>query len=618
MNALAAVLAAFLAAGAEAPSTVAAVSGYGGMAAGLDASGGLIALHWPGPGGPNQIRASHSESETGDPVTGTWSIELDGTSRRAGESEASVKQQYALTEKGKIITTSEWPDGVIARQISEVHSDRDVFITAIEVRGAFARPRLTWRAEFAPATRHVPELAEAGDALDATRGFAAFSDPATGRIWFFRPEGASATDWARAREFVRDGASVEAWSDFDDGVWIGIGAAGASNVQVAPVGVAGEASEAVLTATAGRSTATIEPTVEERDGVYRAWVAIGIGETFAAVTGLLDVTDKLPWSLQHESPRVSPGDTEAAQQLILLEYLRVLSSTHDVRTRYTVRGLGSTPPLARNWPRDGALVAWMYFEIGERDEGRLSVEAYLDLIRTQEKPRRPIGSMPESVYTSGELASPHFVIDDRGPARVLWVADRFARGLKDVDRRGWVQRHWEAIEAATGFLCAWSDPRRGAPLYSADPVGLADGVTQDRLFAAYAGISAGIRLAEHAGEMVPEPWRNRQDRLRELIEWVIAEPGRWVPGASLLLDTDGIAPESLDRLHRACIQPIHGELDREAKARLLLQRAILGRSGRNDAGLQDEIRAFADNAGAVPDSLIAAEIILATLLHETS
>jgi len=615
---------------------VAAISGNGSLTAGLDASGALTSLRWPGPGGPDQLRPADANRHE-LPLWyggGRWAFEIDGKWYWQSDPRAVVHQTYVFPGSTIIETTIEWPDvGLAVRQRAGVLPETDVFVSAIEINKTPVQPRVIWVGDLSPSTHQLPEAA---GSLDVLHGFAAVrNDGFRGRSWSFRPNNPSSADWARAHSLAAANTTTSEWDQFGDGVWLGIGGTVPARIRGWLWGGASFASsmdmvndvlelnDPMPSAVVGRSIALFD----FRE-TARMWITIGVGGNLNEAKRALSRDTRY----SHDLRNVAPADTDTtfiAQAVKLSEqshvqvlpHLAILNTLRDPKSGFTVRGLSADPPLARDWPRDGALVAWALYESGDHEAEERSIEAYLSLILTEEKPRRPYGSMPESVYTNGELASPHFVIDDRGPARVLWVAERMLASRGPNARAAWVQSHWKAIEAAAEFLSTWADARRGAPLYAKDPVGLADAETQDRLFAHFAGISAAIRLAGIAAKEVPQAWRVRRDQLQALCEWVLEEPGLWMSGGSLLLETQGISETTLASCAESCSRRLAtlATSDREAAARLLLQISILkGEIGERafEAALA-RLRVPNDGILAAPDSLVSAEILLAILLRGT-
>jgi hypothetical protein len=220
--------------------------------------------------------------------------------------------------------------------------------------------------------------------------------------------------------------------------------------------------------------------------------------------------------------------------------------------------------------------------------------------------------MPESVHASGEMASLHFVIDDRAPARVLWAAARILGAMGPKEQAAWVQKNWKAIHAAAEFLSTWADARRGTPLYAEDPVGLSDALTQDRLFAQFAGMLGAIRLAEAGKQMVPEAWRNCAAQLGALVQEVVSSPERWHSGEALILESEGLPDAVIAAAYDATLAKLREAAPRSADvdAGLIFQAGVLaGKLGKT----QDEIigsvaRRIAPNSGA--DSAVAARVLL--------
>lgn len=612
---------------------VSAISGHGGITAGLDQSGALSVLRWPGPGGPDQLRQALSKGDSSSTTSiggGRWGMQVNGRWFWLGDPVARTRQGCTAPGSAVVETTVDWVEARLSvRQRAGVLPGSDVFVSAIEIGGAASAPRVVWIADFAPATRQIAEIPASDKVLDALNGFAAFADREAGRLWSFRPKKPGRDEWARARSLVEDHAGPGAWSAFADGAWIGV-AAGARVSNLAAASSSRELLGAIEggatmpAAVVGPSSVAIEPTVEIVGSGYRAWIALAIGPDIETGSKSLDETagqaatffDAVPGPA---APPAAIASFDTGGRARAMQHWATLLTLRDPKSGFTVRGLSVEPPLARDWPRVGALVAWAFFEAGEHEAAEKSIEAYLGLVRTDDRPRKPFGSMPESVYTNGELASPHFVVDDRGPARTLWVADRIVRARGSEARSAWVQRYWNAIEAAAEFLSTWADSRRGAPLYSDDPVGLGDAETQDRLFAAYAGMSAAIRLAEYAGRDVPESWRVRRGQLQALTEWILKEPGKWVPGVSLLLETEGISESVLGQLAKECSRQIGSQpgLDGEKLARLILQSAILQGAKSNAEGLEAALGRIAGEGVGTPnspDALISAEILLALRL----
>lgn len=610
---------------------VTAISGEGGLTAGFDASGVLTALRWPNPGGANMIRGTSDTESIGG---GRWGIEVNGAWRWFGDRTARSRQDYAAPESDVIVTTVEWPDGVIVRQRAAVVPEHDVFVSGVEVTGARSEPRVVWIAEFAPTTRQVPEAGGWVEAFDASRRFAAFTDRENGQIWNFRPSNPGKEDWTVARELSSAGEPVEKWTKFDDGVWIALSSGGpmrsaAVTGSVRELVGAIDSRATVFNSIVGLAVSAIEPGVEKKDGVHRAWVAIRIGESYPLTTELpsdIDVWSVLDDTEQSaELPNVIGGLAPAVVPYAARHWM-TLRALHDAESGFTVRSLSE----AQDWPREGALAAWALEYMDEHAPTTVRLDAYTQQIRMDDRPRQPFGSMPESLYTSGTIASPHFVVDDRAPGYVLGMAKWILHDRLTIDAyQQWVKGDWPVIEAAGEFLSTWADARRGAPLWCDDPIELSDAKTQDRLFAAYAGISAAIRLAQNVQEPVPDAWRARQDQLRELVEWVLTTPGKWQVGDALALELEGLSIGTLLQLHESTVQRLENPIGLSARqlASLLFQATLLHNhapehfSHPSDRVILDVLARIGDTTSvgyAGPDSFVSAQVLLALVLRQAS
>ncbi len=605
---------------------VAAISGHGGLTAGLDASGVLTVLRWPNPGGANMIRTATDADSVGG---GRWGIEINGAWRWIGDPAARVQQEW--TGFSVFETTTDWPDGVSILQISGVVPGHDIFFSSIAISGARTKPRAVWIAEFAPTMRQVPELAAWEEAFNATRGFAAFVGKGRQRIWNFRPAQLSAKDWSEARKLTGIATTTDTWTEFGDGVWIALSsyertesAAVTASIREAVGAISNRAS--MLNSVVGSAVSAIEPVVQGESSSYGAAIYIRVAESHK------DSAASLPVNLfsrseeqTREWPHLIQGILPAEITKYAARHWLTLRALQDNDSGLSVRGIASRPAQAMVWPKEAAIVDWAKMLLDDSQTAEAQLEVYLKLIRTDDRPRKPYGSMPESVYTSGEIASPHFVVDDRAVALTLWA---IVQAKMPIDTRAaWLKEHWPEIEAAGEFLSTWADARRGAPLWCDDPIELSDAETQDRLFSAYAGMNAAITLATWAEQPVPAAWISRRDQLHDLIEWVLTTPGKWIPGESIMLELTPLSSDLIQRLYEDTTRRLENPIGLTARplAALLLQSSLLHA---RDAGIAplpaervvvDVLTRLGDPnhpAYAGVDSLVSAEVLAALRLRQ--
>jgi hypothetical protein len=216
------------------------------------------------------------------------------------------------------------------------------------------------------------------------------------------------------------------------------------------------------------------------------------------------------------------------------------------------------------------------------------LDRYLGSVRMSDSAGQPYGSLAESFYANGEPASPRFIVDDRGPARLLFAAERYVMSLPDDQRRAWITRHADRIRAAAEFLTGWADRRRGAPLWCADPVGLSDAVSQSRVFDQYAGVSAAIRVFRAIGQDVPETWTQRRETLGGLADWILTtRSAAWSPARALVLEFRDLPGPSHEALSAQTLAALGAGRDHDyeqgamvaAQAVLLIEAADPGVEG---------------------------------------
>jgi len=484
------------------------IIGYGGLTVGVEGDGTVSVLRWPGPGSPNQLSGRGGD---GGRRGGRWEVFVDGAWRATG---AASREGFG----GMLRTKTTVPETSLqVTQVDFVVPERSLFVSRLEMTGSNDAPRIRWVGGFSPATRHVPQLPVGGSPLDVARDFAAFVDGDT--VWHFRPEDLSMTAWARAERFAATGATPEQWASFDRGVWIAA-EAGPGN-RAAGFGTGRVRAGGLSESAVGDVYSVIEPIVGSERGVHTAWVVVSLGGTMAAARenlppaevdpiGLFDERYTMPEVVRVRN-RLEGFDGRAVERLATTLFQR-----WDRATGRFVRNAAGDPKPARDYPRYGAWIAVSLDALGFKGLARARIAAYLDAIRLTDGPRRPYGSMPESFYTDGVEGSPYFVVDVQATARVLWAADRIARGMTPEKRRVFLRTHREAIAAGAEFLVAWRDPRSGVPLWSPDPVAYADAATRQRIFDAFAGISGAIRMMEAVGTAAPEAWEQRRVALRAL------------------------------------------------------------------------------------------------------
>ncbi|HEX72381.1 MAG TPA: hypothetical protein ENN65_03595, partial [Candidatus Hydrogenedentes bacterium] len=237
--------------------TVAAVSGNGGLTVGADATGGIAAVSWPSPGYYEQ---------TGATCLTLFGRDVASARRGCLWAVRSEDRTTWLTEAPWRLASQKWPEpgipivearfvmdhapGAEAVQTWFVHPALDVLTIRLDLRGIAEPFDLFWFQRLEPCARLLPELPVAGALFPALRGFAAFADTNGARLGHFRPHDPGSATWVQAEELAVPGASVGDWARFDEGVWIGT--ASVNPVTAFHVGRAGAPEAAMQGIEAGR------------------------------------------------------------------------------------------------------------------------------------------------------------------------------------------------------------------------------------------------------------------------------------------------------------------------------------------------------------------------------
>lgn len=553
------VAAAFVVCAAVSAEAPVAIGGFGGLTIGMDRHGVLSVCRWPGPGSPDQLTYAtdiSTRADAGPPNGAEWGMNLGEEWMWLSEPGWSTFQGYAERSDAIMETVAGRPDNNVSVRVETfVLPGGDAFVSSFTLRGAIEAPRVAWRANFTPTTRHIPELPVGDWALDELNDFAAFVDRGGPMVWHFRPSAPGRDAWDRAEAAAAAPVTLGAWDEFHEGVWIAI-TGGPEVVQLGcasdddPLVPPDRAQAALPVAAIGQTHSLIELTPEKAGESYHAWIMVGFGanrgQAYAELAPLRDrsVEELAARTLQRARSAGLPnfGDLSEDMKLYAARHRRSLVACRDRECERVVRSPSVSPALARDWPRYGAWIAHAFASSGDTTSARRQLARYLEAIQMEEREGRPFGSMPESFYTTGELASPHFIVDDRAVGRTLWATGNLMDAIDTQTARNFTRRYWPQIAAGADFLVAWADQRRGAPLWCEDPLQFADSVTQERIFDAYAGMAAAIRLASVADRAVPEPWRRRRNVLRELVEEVLTAPtADWSPGAPVLYEWEGLS-----------------------------------------------------------------------------
>ncbi len=602
------------------PRDLAMVSGFGRLTVGVNGRGRISLCKWPTPGYDDQLtyrtRTPDAPALGVEPGDGLlWGIRLDGELVWMNDPRWEIYQHYDAPSNSIMVTEARWPDSpVVVTQRVSVLPLRDVFVTELAVSGLALRPQVYWYANFTPCTRHIPEIPAADSLLDDLNDFAAFSDPDEGLVVHFRPEKPSRADWERAMGLAEAVAGTDEWRTFNDGVWMGYrGGEGLQAVHcgsgdVTPSQAVGFLPDAEgPRASASGQTYSVAEVIPKREGdLYMASILAGFGKNYQELRGLLDdVAGASPGRLFHEIALFQGGVTESTEYpgalgYRALEYMWraqvIVHAARDAGTGSFVRSPAIQPPLARDWPKHGAWIVYAMDLSGDLDIAEMQLRFYLNNIRTEYARGKPIGSLPASMYTDGVEASPHFIVDDEAVAWLLWALKEHSAFLPEARRAEFLELIWERVALCADFLADWKDSRRGAPLWSADPINLRDTKTRERLFAAKLGLDSAIGIAEEIERTPPKLWTDRQGHVDNLVRGIVLDQkNQWAVGEPLPMFLDELAEMDEQVLDVAVDRRLQAlsELSGYEAARAYAQAAMLWRG---QVGKLEKLKPYASMA----------------------
>ncbi len=537
---------------------LAMISGMGGLTVGVNGRGCVSLCKWPSPGYDDQLHyRTRIEDEVASQVEAgqglLWGLRIEGEIVWMNDPRWTIRQRYNAPTDTVMVTESTWPGSkIVVTQRVAVLPMTDTFVSALELVGFESAPGVYWYANFAPCTRHIPELPIADWMLDAANDFAAFTDYDKQIVVHFRPDALGKEDWETAKRLVESSARPDEWEAFGEGVWIGYQAFGGFQAASCGTGIETPSAAAArlshlngsASAATGQCHSIVELTPRSLEDSYHASVTVAFGDTAGEMRDALgSVADAEAASLLQaaaaahtDSLRLVPTPTTQNPEIAkyLSRALLTLLASRDSETGSVVRSPAVQPPLARDWPRNGAWVIFALDLAGAHDVAEKHLNFYLERVRTDYARGKPMGSLAASTYTDGMESSPHLVVDDQAVSWLLWALNEHLRLMPSPESKNYLTSHWENISLCADFIAQWKDNRRGAPLWSKDPITLRDLATQESLFATKLGLDSVIAIAEES-ERPPDPlWVERQLQVDTLIRGLLLE-GRmtWEAARSL-------------------------------------------------------------------------------------
>ncbi len=488
---------------ASEPAPPVEVIGNGRLTAAIDATGRVAQLRWPTLGYWEHMGRDTSEEGT----RGGAGWLLDEGEARYSFTAAEWHITHVRNTDGSLTTTyAARADDRRAVQHVMVLREMDVVVVRLELDGFQVPVKVHWYQHIAPSTRLVTGLADGYDRFPRSTGFVTAYDPIDGTMLAFRPKGPGKEDWSRARHLADSAHSSTAWSSFGDGVyWGSFSPSGTRGASCTPIDaqtleVDARADEAVLPAVVGRAFGMMEPIVESTTaGILQVSLCLAVS---ASEQGLQSLRTQL---LDMGVPRnsnlepVSPGDSASLAA-------RALQACVDPQSGSIVRAPISYPALAYATIFNTAWATAALDSLGMSAHGRRALEFHRTTLRTTYGSDGLPGSLPASVYSTGQSAD---LLNGANPSSTAWLLAALWRHLavqESTAAEAQLQEWEEALRLAGDYLAR--APVVGAVLSGTMKPAAA---TLADLQTHYLGLVSARLLLERLGEEEPTHWQQRRE-----------------------------------------------------------------------------------------------------------
>ncbi|HBP17726.1 MAG TPA: hypothetical protein DEA08_08030 [Planctomycetes bacterium] len=538
-----------------------AVSGAGGLTAGVSRAGTLTLLRWPGPAWRDHV---HYRAVPEQPLgrgaregMGAFvGVELAGRTHWLRDATFETTQRYLDASCDVVVTEHRSVELVLlAVETLFVHPARDLLVWNVRLEqlgeGGPEPARVQWHLNLAPCTRKLPYAAISDWALDDENDFAAAFHAGDDALVWTRPKG--------EHELPAAPADPAAWVDGLDarypggGVTFALGTERASaRAEVRPDPRAGPlpwgSSAAAAGFAAGGAVALLARDLEVGDRAG-ATLYLCAGERLDGEGGartLLKAARAEGWERLREQSRAEwrrwlararlPASEDPDVLRLAKRSLLAIRNACDRRTGSIVASVATQLPYALDWARDGAFLNLALDEAGYPGLVARHNDYYLGVQRSA---GLLAGTFPMNTYEDGTPGGPIFLEIDNA-ALAAWTLAEHARFLSGQERADYAARVWPAVRLGADFLVRWRDPLSGLHL----PAHEDDNPAFKRGIQGVAAIVAGLRAAEVLGAEVGAPaellarYRARRDEVEAagLARFWSEEEGRLVDGSFKELD----------------------------------------------------------------------------------
>jgi hypothetical protein len=506
-----------------------------------------VALRWPSPGYHDQLGYRLDEDGEARPHHGVrWAVEVDGAVSWLDGRDWRARTAYAGPASSVIVTTWTYKrPGVRAVQRVSVAPETPVVEFALRLEGFEAPPRVFWYANLAPCARKLKNAPIADWLLDGRNDFAVVPLGSQGegrRFVQFRPQNTGRMAWRQARKLAREGnRSAKAWAGFGPGAWIAAasrpapvkamcGAAGPGNAVLRAVerGELAGAAPRVAAPGGGVCFALEVAPAARGEGAHEAAVTLAFGEELKTALGAIEqapatgggvearsVAADAAWLARARLPQALPPEAVPLCRRALL----TLRTNLDADTGGLVYQPSTEPPLALDWPRQGAFPTLALLRTGYALEALTRFEFYADALAPSGEPAYP-AFLPEVAYADGVTAAPRFLMSADATAWWLWACLAAAEEMPAPARGPFLARHADVLQAAGESFAQWLEPATARLDHAWDPALMRSARSARNAVAHGAGLTSAARLAEMAGAEVPDV-----RRAAELLERRLARDG---------------------------------------------------------------------------------------------
>jgi len=509
-----------------------------------------------------------------------------------------TESAQAVERDVPLIRTESNLEGLPGSVVQEafVHSDKDILAVRVRISPA-VDGEVGWYADISPCAALAPEAPFLESLWIGARDFAAFVDGSV--VYHVRPSELTSTDWHEARLWARSPAGIRPDCLNRDGVWIayaspdGFATATCKSILESDRTAGPEEDEFLSegTAAAGNCASAAIPNLSDHERERSATVFVAFGSSREEVDrniafaldrgfdGLLNAT-RDAWApvMDGAAQRVSPTAPELRAPLT--RALATVFTATSQESGAIVRAPGAQPLLALDYPRHSVWAGLALDYLGLTASSERHLRFLLSLVRTQDGPGTPAGSISAASYGDGTPGLPHVVLDADAAGWLLWAVRQHGDYLDEGERARFVGAAWPQIENLAAFLYARSDPASGIPIYSFDPRSLRDAATDESLIAHYIGLRSAASLSQIVQESRPE-WQDRAEQLQDaLTSRAFAADGTWTAKRPLSFWATAVADADDPRWDPVCSEVLAG-FDEEAPDRAMADLCDLALLWRN-------------------------------------